>query len=304
MGLGTGNGLLLLGVDGGGTRCRARLADLTGEILGEAVTGPANIGLGLQESLTSLLRATGDCLKQADLDGHEDKIIACLALAGACEPSTLFRAQSSPLPFCHAIFTSDARAACFGAHPDRDGGIIVVGTGSVGWGIAGGREFRAGGWGFPLSDEGSGAWLGSEVLRHVLRAHDGLGPWTTLLRSTFDEFEADAHAIVRWMRHAGPRDYARLAPRIVAHSERGDAVGRKLLKAAAGHIDVMAARLLELGAVRLSLMGGLKDKIEPHLSAGTRAHLVPPAGDALAGALELARAEAHRLRSQMAPIDV
>jgi glucosamine kinase len=68
MGLGTGNGLLLLGVDGGGTRCRARLADLTGEVLGEDVTGPANIGLGLQESLTSLLRATGDCLKQADLD--------------------------------------------------------------------------------------------------------------------------------------------------------------------------------------------------------------------------------------------
>ena len=59
MGLGTGNGLLLLGVDGGGTRCRARLADLTGEVLGEAVTGPANIGLGLQESSNVVAESDG-----------------------------------------------------------------------------------------------------------------------------------------------------------------------------------------------------------------------------------------------------
>ena len=44
--------LLLLGVDGGGTWCRARLADTAGKILGEGLAGPANIRLGLQESLS------------------------------------------------------------------------------------------------------------------------------------------------------------------------------------------------------------------------------------------------------------
>jgi glucosamine kinase len=300
----TGNKLLLLAVDGGGTHCRARLADLTGKILGEAVTGPANIRLGLEESLAAVAGATRHCLKQAGLRGQEDKIIACLALAGACEPSTLSRAQASPLPFCRATFTSDARAACVGAHAGCDGGIIIVGTGSVGWGIAGEREFRVGGWGFPLSDEGSGAWLGYQVLRQVLRAHDGVRPWTALSRSVFEQFEADAYAIVRWMRGAGPRDYASLAPLIVAHAERGDAAGRDLLRTAAAHIDVMAARLLELGVRRLSLMGGLSDKVEYYLSEETRDRLVAPLGDALSGALELARAEALLLRSHMAADDV
>ena len=303
MSSGTGD-RLLLAVDGGGTRCRARLADLTGKVLGEAVTGPANIRLGLEEGLAAVVGASRHCLEQAGLNGQEDRIIACLALAGACDPSTLSRAQASPLPFYRATFTSDARAACVGAHAGRDGGIIIVGTGSVGWGIAGGREFRVGGWGFPLSDEGSGAWLGYEVLRQVLRAHDGVRPWTDLLRSVFEQFETDAFAIVRWMRGAGPRDYASLAPLIVAHAERGDAAGRDLLRSAAAHIDVIAARLLELGAPRLSLMGGLSDKIEPYLSDETRDHFVPPVGDALSGALALARAEALRLRSHKATADV
>ena len=295
---------LLLAVDGGGTRCRARLADLAGKVLGEAVTGPANIRLGLEEGLATVVGASRHCLEQAGLNGQEDRIIACLALAGACEPSTHSRAQASPLPFYRATFISDARAACVGAHAGRDGGIIIVGTGSVGWGIAGGREFRVGGWGFPLSDEGSGAWLGYEVLRQVLRAHDGVRPWTGLLRSVFEQFETDAFAIVRWMRGAGSRDYARLAPLIVAHAERGDDTGCDLLRSATAHIDVIAARLLGLGAPRLSLMGGLSDKIEPYLSDETRDHLVPPMGDALSGALALAHAEALRLRSHKATADV
>ena len=300
----TADRLLLLAVDGGGTRCRARLADLAGNILGEAVTGPANIRLGLEESLAEVAAATRHCLNQAGLNGQENKLIACLALAGACEPSARSRAQASPLPFYRTTLTSDAQAACVGAHAGRDGGIIIVGTGSVGWGIAAGREFRVGGWGFPLSDEGSGAWLGCEVLSQVLRAYDGVRPWTALLRSVFEQFEADAYAIVRWMRNARPRDYASLSPLIVAHAEQGDAAGRDLLRAAAAHVAIMATRLVALGAVRLSLMGGLSDKIEPYLSKETRDCLVPPLGDALSGALALARAEALRLHPHMAIADV
>jgi glucosamine kinase len=129
-------------------------------------------------------------------------------------------------------------------------------------------------------------------------------PWTDLLRSVFEQLQSDAYVIVRWMRGARPGDYAGLAPIIVTHAERGDAAGRDLLSAAAAHIDVMAARLLELGAPRLSLMGGLSDKVEPYLSVETRGHFVAPMGDALSGALELARAEAFRLRSHVAIADV
>jgi glucosamine kinase len=295
--------LLLLGVDGGGTRCRARLADATGSVLGEGLAGPANIRLGLPESLSAVREAAAQCLQQAG-PGHGDRrIVACLALAGTCEPEALTQARAAPLPFHRAIFASDARAACVGAHAGGDGGIIIVGTGSVGWGIIGTREFRVGGWGFPLSDEGSGAWLGCEALRRTLWARDGLIDWTDLLRALFEGFGSDAYAVVRWMSHARPRDYASLAPAVVTCAQQGDAIACELMQSAAAHIDNTANRLTALGAPCLSLMGGLADKLEPYLSAETRSSLVPAKGDALSGALHLARAEAHRLQRATAAAD-
>src|SRR5262249_21539588 len=118
------NKLLLLGVDGGGTRCRARLADAQGTVLGDGAAGPANLRLGVQDSLAAVRAATDQCLKQAGLRHGECRIVACLALAGACEPITAAQAQAVPLPFSRVILTSDAHAACVGAHGGGDGGIV------------------------------------------------------------------------------------------------------------------------------------------------------------------------------------
>jgi hypothetical protein len=63
-----------------------------------------------------------------------------------------------------------------------------------------------------------------------------------------------------------------------------------IMRVAAGHIDAIAARLGDHGAARLALMGGLAAAIAPWLGENTRARLVPPAGDALDGALRIARA--------------
>lgn len=168
---------------------------------------------------------------------------------------------------------------------------MIIGTGSVAWGIAGARRFRVGGWGFPLSDEGSGAWLGSQALSQVLHAHDSLRPWTYLLETLFQQFQSDPYAIVRWMRDAKPHDYARFAPLIVTQAEQADAAAQNLMRSAGAHIDALAAKMIELGASRLSLLGGLSDSIQPYLAKRTRQFLVPPIGDALSGALQLARTE-------------
>jgi glucosamine kinase len=57
----------------------------------------------------------------------------------------------------------------------------------------------------------------------------------------------------------------------------------------------LAARLIALGAPRLALVGGLAPHIEPWVSPRTRTHLLPPAGDALDGALQLARSAAEAI---------
>jgi glucosamine kinase len=285
---------LLLGVDGGGTKCRARLCAPSGATLGEAVAGPANIRLGLETSLAAVLQATWQCLDQAGLSSRDlPRVIACLALAGASEPATLAAAQAKKHPFGRTTITTDAHAACVGAHGGGDGGIIVVGTGSIGWAEIGGRHYRVGGWALPVSDEGSGAWLGCEALRRVLWAHDGRIAWTALLNALFDRFQRDPHAIVQWTSEALPRDFGSLAPQVVEHAMRGDPAGIELMQLAAAHVDALAARLVGLGARRLSLVGGLALYMTPWVSEHTHAHLVPPAGDALDGALQLARVAAE-----------
>lgn len=290
-----GRTALLLGVDGGGTGCRARLADLNGQVWGEGSAGPANIRFGLKESFAAVMRATDECLEQAGLTLADTEIVACLALAGASEPTHLAAARAYNLPFAHTILTTDAHAACVGAHGGRNGGIIIIGTGSVGWGIVGGREYRVGGWGFPVSDEGSGAWLGCEAARRVLWAYDGRTPWTGLLKRVLERFDGDPHAIVRWMGQARPRDFAVLAPLVLEYAARDDIAARELLRGAAHHIDVIAERLATLGVPRLALAGGLASGIEPWLAPTTRELLVSPEGDALSGALHLARLEAEAM---------
>lgn len=286
--------ILLLGVDGGGTSCRARLCALSGDILGEATAGAANLRLGVEQSLSAVRNAAAQALDQAGLTRpHLARVVACLALAGAREPEYLAAAQAHPHPFRKVMVTTDAHAACVGAHGHRDGGVIVVGTGTVGWAIIRGQTCRVGGWGLPVSDEGSGAWLGCEALRRVLWALDGRTAWTGLLRALAAEFASDPHAIVRWTQTASPRDFGSLAPRVFDHAASGDPAAEELMHLAARHIDALATRLKAFGATRLALVGGCAPFLRSWLGEETKAHLVEPLGDALSGALQLARAAAQ-----------
>ncbi len=285
---------LLLAVDGGGTRSSGRLATFSGTLLGEAVAGPANLRRGVNRSFAIVAEVADACLRQAGLPAMDARrIVACLALAGASEPTYLAAAQAHEHPFRKAIVETDAHAACIGAHGQADGGIIIAGTGTVGWAKVKGRIYRVGGWSLPISDEGSGAWAGCEALRRVLWAYDGRIAWTPMLRALFANFGFDPHAIVTWTAAASPGDFGALAPDIVDHAMQGDAVSIELLQLSAAHIDALAARLLAVGADRLALVGGFAPSLRRWLSPATAEHLVEPAGDALAGGLALARAAAQ-----------
>jgi glucosamine kinase len=288
--------LLLLGIDGGGTNCRARLCTFSGRQLAEAVTGPANLRLGLAESFSAILDASTQCLRRAGLPRSSlAQTIACLALAGASEPNHLAAAQAYPHPFRRAVVTTDAHAACLGAHGERDGGIIIAGTGTVGWAMVAGQTHRVGGWGLPISDEGSGAWLGQEAIRRLLWALDGRLAWTELLRDLGERFGNDAHTVAAWAQSARPGDFGSVAPAVFEHAACADPIAQELVKCAAAHINAIAARLIAVGATRLALVGGCAPLLFPLLGDHTKSHLVEPAGDALSGALRLARSIAEPL---------
>jgi len=122
---------LLLGVDGGGTRCRARLTTWSGKILGESVAGPANIRLGIEQSFTALLEATADCLQQAGRRIREDLCIDTKldVKAGAAAMAQLLARKRRPRAvFCSAdAIAVGALFECQRHKLDVPGDIAIAG---------------------------------------------------------------------------------------------------------------------------------------------------------------------------------
>lgn len=281
---------LFIGVDGGGTGCRARIEDENGQILGTGIAGAAAIRLGLDRSFAAIETASCAALAEAGLPRQAlGEITAGIGLAGVGRKGALEQLIAHPHPFRAATFVNDATIACIGAHSGRDGGIVVIGTGSVGFAVVGGREFRAGGYGFPISDEGSGADLGLHAIRLALRAYDERGLATSLTREVMKRFEDDPFEAVAWMDKATATDYATFAPLVMRYADDGDPVGRLIVRDAAEQIDELVRRLLEFGAPRIALLGGLASPMQPWLAPDVQRRLSPIEGDAVDGALLLAR---------------
>lgn len=281
---------LFIGVDGGGTGCRARIEDENGQILGTGIAGAAAIRLGLDRSFAAIETASCAALAEAGLPRQAlGEITAGIGLAGVGRKGALEQLIAHPHPFRAVTFVNDATIACIGAHSGRDGGIVVIGTGSVGFAVVGGREFRAGGYGFPISDEGSGADLGLHAIRLALRAYDERGLATSLTREVMKRFEDDPFEAVAWMDKATATDYATFAPLVMRYADDGDPVGRLIVRDAAEQIDELVRRLLEFGAPRIALLGGLASPMQPWLAPDVQRRLSPIEGDAVDGALLLAR---------------
>jgi glucosamine kinase len=287
-----------VGVDGGGTGCRARIEDAEGRALGQGTGGPAATRIGAEKAMqavrTACLAATVSAGLPPDVLGSAS---AAVGLAGMDRKGAREALVSCLHPFRTVVYASDANIACLGAHGGRDGGIVVVGTGSVGFARVEGRERRIGGYGFPISDEGSGAALGLQAVRLALRAHDGRAAPSPFLLEVMERLGPDAPALVVWAEQATATEYAGLAPLAMGHAEAGDPSAVEIVTKAARHVDVIIHSLLEFGAPRIALLGGLAPRLVQWLSPDVRRFLSPPEGDAVAGALLLAR------REQRAPIE-
>ncbi|RWA62987.1 N-acetylglucosamine kinase [Mesorhizobium sp.] len=279
-----------LGVDGGGTGCRARIEDEAGTVLGQGLSGPATTRLGIEPAWASVSRAFGAAIDEAGFGPAEiARIRAGIGLAGIGRKGALEALKAIAHPFASIAFVSDGVGACIGAHSGQDGAIVIAGTGSIGLGFVDGRDLRVGGYGFPISDEGSGADLGLKAVRLALRAHDGRYERTALLAEVMQRFKDDPMEAVAWMDRASATDYAALAPMVIRHADQGDAAGRRIVQSAAEQVDTFVRVLFDKGAPRVTLLGGLSSPLEPWLAPDVRRRLKPADGDAVSGAIILAK---------------
>src|SRR5690606_19832800 len=170
-----GHDRILVGVDGGGTRCRARACFTDGAPIGECITGTANILAGIEEARDNIVAAVEGALVAGGLSKADlGRCHVGMGLAGANIPDLSERFLASGFPFAEIALEMDAWIACRGAHPQGKGAIAILGTGTAYVVQAGGRFVTVGGWGFQLGDQGSGAWLGHQAMRRSVLAHDGI----------------------------------------------------------------------------------------------------------------------------------
>ncbi|MFT0891951.1 BadF/BadG/BcrA/BcrD ATPase family protein [Pseudochelatococcus sp. G4_1912] len=286
---------LFLGIDGGGTSCRARLRNAAGKLLGEGMGGAANARLDPALVRQSILDAASAARAQAGLD--EDAIwkrtYAGWGLAGAGQPVARTRLLAQEFPFATISLDTDAYTAWLGAtaaeHADNRGAILIVGTGVCGFMEREEQRISIGGWGSIVSDDGSGAVTGREIIRRTLKVYDGLFPASPLTEAILAAIGPSVEAIVEWADTAKPADFARFAPLAYAHAAQDDPNARDIVEQAAHAISELTLRLVTLGAPRVHMLGGLAQTIQPWLSPAAQSCFAPPHADALDGAIVMAQ---------------
>ncbi len=304
-----------IGVDGGGTKCRMRLAGADLRTLGEAVTErPSNLQVRNGDAAYDAVRELTDkVFKDAGIDiGEAANASACLGMAGGRLRAARESFADRDFPFANLKVYDDIDIARAGAHEGEDGAVLIVGTGSAGLGQIGGERYQVGGWGFHVGDAMSGAILGRELLRRSLLAHEGLIPGSPLTRAVMAEFDDDPDTMMAWsfdnpdahraledslpdgktVDHpvpARPADYGEFVPLFFEHYEKGDAIARELMQFEMTAIDEYVHWFMARGARAIAFVGGFGTRLHPMLRERYGDLIVKPKSEPLHGALILAR---------------
>jgi glucosamine kinase len=240
-----------LGIDGGGTKTRCVLADET-MVLATAMSGGSNIvRLGETQARETLHTVVRQVCATANISPAQISAI-CIGAAGADRPAIAAKirmilveliseiAHETALPKIEVVGDMTiALEAAFGAGP---GVIAIAGTGSIAYGRdANGHTARAGGWGFAVSDEGSGHWIGRRAISAILSAHDQ-GLETALSAMVLQAWKLNSlDELVQQANSTPPPDFPRLFPIVLRAADEDDSVARSLLTDAGAKLGSLAA---------------------------------------------------------------
>lgn len=284
-------------VDGGGTGCRAAIAQPDGTVLARGSGGPANYTTHPAQAAQSVLEAVTAAARQINPAPDLKTIIAHVGLAGILTPQDGAN-LARHLPFATCTVSDDRMTSTLGVLGDRDGAVLAIGTGSF---VAVRRAAQVtfwGGWGFVVGDQASGAWLGRAVLEHSLYAAEGLATHTALTRAIMSRFDDTPANVATFAAQAKPSDFATFAPGIMSAAKDGDAAGRMIVSQGANYLNAVlsAAGIKDTDAICLT--GGVGPHYAPYLDDAYRAKLQAPNGSALDGALHLVRQKLQELETQ------
>ena len=262
-----------LGLDIGGSSSRARLVE-DGRIVAEAEGPGANVAALRPRTVAARIVALLAGLGAISPDA------CCAGSAGAEVPvgrARLERLLTELLPGCRITVVHDARLVLAAAGIEY-GIALISGTGSVAYGHdRNGEEARAGGWGWLVGDDGSGAWLAREASREVMRRSDAGEQLGTLgeamLRATKARHTTDL--IGRLHRLHEPGEWAALAGVVFETAGEDPGAGSLVERAASGLADLVGTVRKKLSVDGPLVLAGGQLLNQPRLEAAVRKRLGP-----------------------------
>jgi glucosamine kinase len=294
-----------LGIDGGGSKTSCVIGDEV-SVLGAGMAAGSNVvRLGERYARESLGSAIRQACAEANINPARIER-TCVGIAGAARPEIAGVVRKLLTDFVSGEIevVGDMVIAMEAAFSSGPGVIVIAGTGSIAYGRnSKGQTARAGGWGFTISDEGSGHWIGRTAVAAVMRAHDELGAEApnTLLESIMRFWGASTLDQLVVTANAAP-DFAILLPAVLSAADAGDAEARTVLIQAGAELAALAKIVInrlfaDAVTVPVAVSGGVfcncarvRQVFYDHLSA-QYPRVLPNANvaDPAIGALELAR---------------
>jgi N-acetylglucosamine kinase-like BadF-type ATPase len=238
----------VIGVDGGGTKTMAALADSEGKILKLVKTGPSNLrNVGLQKAVENIALA----IKK--VSPKKGKILSIFIGLAAIEEEFKFEKEKikreirKKIKFRGKLEIGSDQIVAFRSGTDEKNGIVLIsGTGCVCHGWRNGKEAKTSGWGW-LNDEGSGFWVGQRGFQAIFKELDGRGEKTLIKKLVFKKWRLKKKD--DFLKKVYGKDSIRqvsLISRIVDEAaKRGDRIARKIMEKAAKELVFSAKKVIE-----------------------------------------------------------
>jgi glucosamine kinase len=280
----------LIGVDGGGTGTRVRVANAAdGLTFAQGTGGPSGLGLGIGPAWSAVHAAIAQAFGAARMTPPAPERLAIgLGLAGVHNRQWAQAFVAADPGFAALVLETDAFTTLMGAHGGAPGKIVAIGTGSVGEALyADGARREVGGWGFPAGDEAGGAWIGLRAIGHAQQALDGRRARDAFADAVIDACGGCRETIQAWLGTATQTQYASLAPLVLRYAD--NAVAHGILQAAGAEVAAIARALDQDAALPLALCGSLGAALRAWLPPRLAAHAQAPLSDSADGALRLIR---------------
>jgi len=233
---------IFLGIDGGGSKTTCAIGDER-TVLGTAIASGSNIvRVGETQAAESLAAAVRQACASA---GVSPKQVSrtCVGVAGAARPeiAEVIRRILSHLVSGEIEVVGDMVIATEAAQGGGPGVVVIAGTGSIAYGRNGaGQTARAGGWGFAISDEGSGHWIGRTAVAAAMRAYDE-DRTTNLLDGMMRLWGVTSREQMILAANAvPPPNFAALLPAVLAAADASDPAAHDVLAQAGVELATLA----------------------------------------------------------------